>query len=86
MNPAIFIPILLAIIEHAPELQQGLRDAAAGIPALWESGEDPTPADLDAVMRHALAAGVDLRSAVEARLAPGGDWHGRGELPPEGNA
>lgn len=86
MSPAIFIPILLAIIEHAPELQQGLRDAAGAIRALWERGEDPTPAELDAVMRHALAAGVDLRSVVEARLAPGGDWHGRGDLPPGGEA
>lgn len=84
MNAAIFVPILLAIIDYAPQLSRGLRDVADGIRDLWREGREPTAAELDALFRRATDAGVDLRGVVRARLAPGGDWHGRAdELPPE---
>lgn len=84
MNAAIYVPLLLAIIDYAPQLSRGLRDVADGIRDLWREGHEPTAAELDAILKRAYDAGVDLRGVVRARLAPGGDWEGLAELPPEG--
>lgn len=81
MPVALIIGLLVALIEHAPQIAQATKDACAAIRDAFGSGADPTPAELAALADAAIAAGVSMRLVIALRLAPGGDWHGRSDIP-----
>lgn len=81
MPVALIITLLVAIIENAPQIAQAAKDAVAAIRDAFAGGADPTPAELGALADAALAAGASMRAVIALRLAPGGDWHGRSDIP-----
>lgn len=81
MNPALLI---LAILQAAPAVTRAVIDTIELLRGAAEEDRHVTRDELLGFLAAARAANVELREVVRARLAPGGDWHGRAdELPPE---
>jgi len=80
VNPALLI---LAILQAAPSVTRAVLDTIDLLKHAADEDRHVTKDEILAFLRAARAANVDLREVVRARLAPGGDWEGRGELPPE---
>lgn len=86
MNPVMLQFILglaIAVIERAPQAIAASQDFVRAVKALMARGDDPTAEELGELTRRALEAGASLRETVLVRLSPGGDWHGKLDLPDE---